>query len=171
MRRIADFAGKGLKWSQPSALRMEYELRAGDDLAAVLRFPSSFNSYAKAEGADGCWTFERVGFWRNKTVVRSCGSRDAIAVYRNSRWGSGGMLELADGRKFPASANFWHTELEIKNEKGEPVLRVRSGGLVRLSATVEAQPEVTAPNGFPWLVMLCCYLLVMMKKDAAAAAM
>ena len=171
MRRIAEFVGLEFKWSQPKALRLEYELRAGDELVAVLRFPSSFNSDARAESADGCWTFERVGFWRNKTVVRPCGSQAAIAVFKNSRWGSGGTLELAGGRQFPASTNFWHTELEIRNDTGDLLLRVRSSGLVRLSATVEIHPEVAGQTGLPWLVMLGCYLLVMMKKEAAAAAM
>ena len=170
MKRIEEFEGLELEWSQPSAFKMEYELRAGDELAAVLRFPSSFNSYATAEGADGCWTFERVGFWRNKTVVRPCGSQAAIAVFRTSRWGSGGTLELPGGRRYPASTNFWHTELEIRNEMGELLLRVRSGGIVRLSATVEIHPRTACQTGVPWLVMLGCYLLVMMKKDAAVAA-
>ena len=43
---------------------MEYELRAGDMLAATLRFRSSFGSFATAEDGDGCWTFKRVGFWQ-----------------------------------------------------------------------------------------------------------
>ena len=169
MRRIAELAGLGLKWSQPSALNREYELRAGDELAAVLRFPSSFTSYARAEGADGCWTFERTGFWRNKIVVRPCGSQAAVAVFKNSRRGSGGTLELPGGRKLPASANFWHTELEIRDDAGVLLLQVRGAGLVRLSASVVIQPEVAGQEGLPWLVMLGCYLLVMMKKDAAAA--
>ena len=170
MRRIAELAGRELKWSQPSALRKEYELRAGDELAAVLRFPSSFSSQATAESADGCWTFERVGFWRNKTVVRACGKQTPLAVFKNSRWGSGGTLELPGGRRYPASANFWHTELEIRNEAGESLLSLWSGGVVHLSATVAVHAGAARLPEVPWLVMLSCYLLVMMKADAALAA-
>jgi hypothetical protein len=170
VRRIAEIAGRELKWSQPSALRMEYELHAGDELAAVLRFPSSFNSHATAESADGCWTFERVGFWRNKTVVRACGKQPPLAVFKNSRWGSGGTLELPGGRRYPATTNFWHTDLEIRNERGESLFQLWSGGILRLSATTIVHPRAARLPEAPWLVMLGCYLLVMMKVDAAAAA-
>ena len=170
MRRIAELAGRELRWTQPSALRKEYELRAGDELVAVLRFPSSFSSQAKAESAEGCWTFERVGFWRNKTVIRACGKQIPLAVFKNSRWGSGGTLELSDGRSYPASTNFWHTELEIRNEADELLLSLRSGGVARLSATVAIHIGAARLPEVPWLVMLGCYLLVMMKADAALAA-
>jgi len=170
VRRIAEIAGQELKWSQPSALRMEYELRARDELAAVLRFLSSFSSHATAESADGCWTFERVGFWRNKTVVRACGKQPALAVFKNSRWGSGGTLELLGGRRYPATTNFWHTDLEIRNEIGESLFQLWSGGVLRLSATTIVHPRAARLPEAPWLVLLGCYLLVMMKVDAAAAA-
>jgi len=149
---------------------MEYELRAGDELAAVLRFPSSFGSYAKAESADGCWTFERVGLWRNKTVVRACGGKTDLAVFHNSRWGSGGTLNLPGGQKYLASTNFLHTDLEIRDEVGEPLLQLWSGGVVRLSASSLIHPAAGRLTSAPWLVMLGCYLLVMMKVDAITAA-
>ncbi|HEY0722558.1 MAG TPA: hypothetical protein VGD41_00915, partial [Pyrinomonadaceae bacterium] len=64
MRKIADVVGQELEWVQPSVFKMQYELRAGDELAATLRFRSSFGSLATGESADGCWTFKRIGFWQ-----------------------------------------------------------------------------------------------------------
>ena len=56
MRRIAELVGQSLKWKQPSALKMNYELRTGDgELAALLHFRSSFGSFATAETTDDCW--------------------------------------------------------------------------------------------------------------------
>jgi hypothetical protein len=150
---------------------MEYELRTGDELAAVLRFPSSFGSYAKAESADGCWTFERVGLWRNKTVVRACDAKTDIAVFNNSKWGSGGTLNLSGGQKYLASTNFLHTDLDIRNEVGESLIRLQSSGVVRLSASVVVHPRAGRLPYAPWLMILGCYLLVMMKADVALAAM
>lgn len=171
MRRLADFAGKELKWSQPIALRMEYELRAGDELAALLRFPSSFSSYAKAEGADGCWTFERVGFWRNKTVVRTCKDNNIVALFKESRWSNGGTIELHSGQKYQTRANRWNTDYEILNEKGEQVLRLSSGGVVRLSAAMIVSPGAARLPEVSWMVMLCFYQLIMMEVDESVAAL
>ena len=55
-------SGQTLKWLQPNWLKMEYELHAGEEVVATLRFRSSFGTLATAQSADGCWTFKRVGF-------------------------------------------------------------------------------------------------------------
>ena len=46
MKKIPEVIGQELKWVQPSAWKMEYELRAGDELIATLRFRTSFGSFA-----------------------------------------------------------------------------------------------------------------------------
>jgi len=96
-----------LKWVQPSAWKMQYELRTGDELIATLRFRSSFGSFATAESEDGCWTFKRVGFWRTRATIRGCESETNIAMFKNNTWSGGGALELPDGRKVLATTNFW----------------------------------------------------------------
>ena len=90
---------------------MEYELRTeGGEPAATLRFRSSFGSFATAEGADICWTFKRIGFFQTQVTIRACGSDDDIAHFKNNTWTSGGTLDLADGRTFQATTNFWQTK-------------------------------------------------------------
>ena len=90
MRRIAELVGQSLKWEQPSALKMNYELRKGDgELAALLHFRSSFGSFATTETADGCWTFKRIGFFQTKVTIRACGSDHDIAIFKKQyveRW-------------------------------------------------------------------------------------
>ena len=171
MRRIADLYGQRLKWEQPSALKMAYEMRTADgELAATLRFRSSFGSFATAESADGCWTFKRVGFWQTKVTVRPCGSDDDIAVFKNNTWSGGGTLELSDGRTFQATTNFWQSKFGFETEAGEKLIQFETGGLLRLSATVEIQASAVTIDELPLMVMLGCYLIVMMQSDTAAAA-
>ncbi len=57
MTKLAELVGHELKWIQPHALKMQYELHTGDIVVATLRFRSSFGSYAVATSADGSWTF------------------------------------------------------------------------------------------------------------------
>lgn len=169
VRRITELAGRELKWAQPHAFRMEYELRAGEEIVAVLRFRSSFGTHARAESADGCWTFERVGFWRDKTVVRAGSTKTVLAVFKSNKWDTGGTLELPGGRRFYTRANFWQTEYEIRDHTGEPLLRLFRGGVIHLSAAVAVHPSVARWPELPWLVMLGWYLMVMMEVDAASA--
>jgi hypothetical protein len=85
--RMADVArDSALRWSQPSAMKMEYELRSGDECVARLKFRSSFGSYATAESNEGHWTFKRVGFWQTKVTIRARDSDADLAVFKNNTW-------------------------------------------------------------------------------------
>ena len=170
MTKIAEVIGRELKWAQPSAWKMEYELRADDELIATLRFRSSFGSFATAESADGCWTFKRVGFWHTRVTIRGCGSDVDIAAFKNNTWSGGGTLEFSDGRKMLATTNLWQTNFEFKTEAGETLVRFNIGGLVHLSATVEIDPGASGLPELPLIVMLGWYLAVMMYMDSAASA-
>jgi hypothetical protein len=168
MKKMAELVGQELKWVQPSALKMNYELRAGEETAATLRFRSSLGSLATAESADGCWSFKRVGFFQTHVTIRQCGSEEDIAVFRNNTWRGGGTLEFPNGSKIPATTNFWQTKLEFQNEVGDPLIRFQQGGLLHLSATVEVLPEAVRLADLPVLGILGWYLIVMMNMDAAA---
>src|SRR5262249_40915765 len=154
-----------------SALKMEYELRTGDgEVAATLRFRSSFGSFATADSADGCWTFKRVGFWRTRVTVRTCGSDDDIAIFRNNTWSDGGTLELSNGKTFQATTNSWQTKFRFETEAGEKLIEFEIRGLLHLTATVKIQPSSLTVDELPLMVMLGLYLIVMMHIDATTAA-
>ena len=171
MMKLADLIGQELKWVQPHALKMEYELRAGDAVAATLRFRSSLGSFATAASADGSWTFKRVGFWQTKATVRASGAETDLAVFKNNTWSGGGTLELPDGRKYPANTNFWSTQYEFKTETGEALISYRNiGGLLHMSAAVEIYPAAKDIAEMPWMVLLGWYLTLMLHRDAGAAA-
>lgn len=169
MKKAADLIDCELKWTQPGAFKMRYEMYAGEELAATLNFRSSFGSFATGASADGCWTFKRTGFCQTRVTLRPCEVETDIALFRNNTWSGGGTLELPDGRKLLATTNLWQTNLEFKTESGETLLRFKSGGLIHLSARVEIQRQAIELAELPWLVMLGWYLIVMMHMDSAAA--
>jgi hypothetical protein len=170
MKRLADLINRELKWTQPGALKMHYELHAGDELAATLRFRSAFGTLATGESADGCWTFKRAGFFQTRATIRVCGEETNVAVFKNNTWSGGGTLELPGGRQVFATTNLWQTNLEFNTESGEALLRFKSAGLIHLSAQVEIQQAAIELAELPWMVMLGWYLIVMMNMDSAASA-
>ena len=171
MKRIAELVARELKWVQPHTFKMEYELHVEDELAATLRFRSSFGSLATAESADGCWTFKRVGFWQTRVTIRACGTDTDIAIFKNNTWSGGGTLEFPDGRKFRANTNFWLTRYGFNTEADEALFGYRNiGGMLHLSAAVDIQPRAAHIPEIPWMVMLGWYLTAMIHMDSAAAA-
>jgi hypothetical protein len=170
MRSISTAANQPLKWVQPSAFRMEYELQAGEEVLASLVFRSSFGTLATTETADGCWTFKRVGFWQTRLTVRSCGEEQDLAVFKNNTWSGGGTLEFPDGRVFRATTNFWQTRLEFHNAAEEILVAFHSGGFFHLSADVEVTTVGATLPELPLLLSLGLYLIIMMQQDSAAGA-
>jgi hypothetical protein len=166
-RRVADLAGRDLRWIKSDG----YELRDGDDVVARLRFRSTWGTLARAESADGCWTFKRVGFLQTRVTIRKCESEDEIAVFKNSSWTGGGTLEFPDGRRLTADTSCWMTKFAFSTEAGEPLVRfTKIFGLLKLSSTVEMLPAAATESAPPWLVMLGWYLTVQMHNDTAASA-
>lgn len=169
MKKFAEVAGRQLEWSQPSAFQMHYELRAGDDRVATLRFRSSFGSFATAESAEGCWTFKRVGFWATRVTIRECGSDAEIGTFRNNTWKGGGTLELPGGRSLLATTNVWQTKLAFQDEAGAALIQYKRSGVVHLSAIVEIEPVAASIPELPFIVALGWYVTVMMNMDSGAA--
>jgi hypothetical protein len=170
MKHLSEVRDRELKWIQPQALKQEFELRAGDEVVATLRFKSSFGSLATAESADGCWTFKRVGFWHPRVTIRVCGDDTDIAVFKNRTWNNGGTLEFPDGRRYLADLNFWATRYELTTETDEVLLRYTSiGGFAHFSAKVDVLPDFARQSEMPWLIMLGWYLRILVSQDSAAA--
>ena len=171
MMKIASLVGRELKWSQPKARKKEFELHAGDELAATLRFESILGSLATAESGDGCWTFKRVGFFRTHLSIRHCDDdTHDIAVFRNKTWESGGTLEMAGGSTFLASTNFWDTKLTFSTESKEPLVVFKTDGMIHLSAEVEIMPKAATLPELPLMMILGWYLAIAMMNDAMGGA-
>ena len=168
MKKTADLVKHKLRWVQPHALKMVYELRADDDVVATLRFRGwwgkflTSRSLATAESADGCWTFKRIGACQRAATVRVSGGKQDLAVFKRNSWASSGALELADGRKYPVRVSLFEaqTQYEFQDEQGSPLIRVQGGGFIYLNADVEILPTAFTLPELPWLVMFGWYLVV-----------
>ena len=167
--KIVELIGQELGWVQPRALKMEYELRIGDMVAATLHFRSSFGSFATATSTEGSWTFKRIGFWQTRATIRASGAETDLAFFRNISWSGGGTLEFPDGRKYPANTNFWATQYEFKTEAGESLIRYKKiAAMLHLTCQVEISELARNVAELPWMVSLGWYLTVMMQMDSAA---
>ena len=158
-----------LKWTQPRALRSEYELHAGSELVGLLKFRSSFGTLATGQMADGTWTFKRVGFWRQALTIRAAGSDTDLTTFHNNTWSAGGWLELPDGRRVLATNNTWQTRYEWSLETGKVLFRFKMGGVFRQRADVEVLAAGAAMPELSMLLLVSWYLAVMLARESAAA--
>jgi hypothetical protein len=167
---IPDVVGHLLDWEQPQFFKAEYDLKRNADVIGTLKFRSQFGSLATARFADGCWTFKRLGFLNTRVSIKVCDSEADIAIFRNSAWSGGGLLDFPDGRQLTANTNFWHTRFEFSGTEGQPLIRYHTKNRLRLSGQMEILPAAQEVPETPWLAMLGWYLAVMIHRDDSASS-
>lgn len=104
MRAISEIGATTLVWLQPTGLEQlpAYELRAGPDLVASLRFASDTLLAAPADGetANGRWTFAREQRLRPQVVVSRSDSGEEIGRFTYGFLSDAGVLSLAKGPSY-----------------------------------------------------------------------
>ena len=159
-----------LMWKQTGFGARDFELRAGDDLVAQLYWPKLLSDLAVAECAAGTWHIDRLGFFRQRTVVTLPGSDLEIASFEPD-WLGDGDLVLADGRVFQwyqtkTLCNSW----ALVSPDGSLLFEVHEGmrwfkheADVVLHVAVDAMPEL------PLLILVAWYLGYTKLQDVAGA--
>ena len=164
MLKLAELIGYDLRWVRRVALTMEYELRAGEMLAAALHIRGFLRSFATAESADGGWTFEQHGFWKHTVTIRISGTETDLAVFKTPDFVVG-TLELTEGRQYYYQKNNRQSAFEL--ETGEALISYRNiGGILYRESQVEIHPLAKDVPEMPWMVPLGWHLIMLEDKYA-----
>jgi hypothetical protein len=176
VRPIREIAEQTARWTQPKALAREYELRAGNEVVATLRWQKTLGSLALAESADGAWTFKRSGFLSPRITVRRPDSEADVGVFKPG-WRGEGMLRLLEGRGYQwLNTSFWHSEWAFADEAGKPLVHFKTEfepaavfAIFKHAAEVTFEPSAFSVLDLSLLTLLGWYLMVLMSEDAAGA--
>jgi hypothetical protein len=164
MMKLGELTGQKLKWVQPHAFKLEYELHAGDKIAATLRYPRFFDTFAIATSADGTWTFKGGDFRQPTVSIRAFGAETDLAVFKCNLWAASGTLELPDGRKYRGQLTQRGHEYSLKSEKGEMLVTYRKMipilEVLHMSADTRIHDPAKDMVEIPWLVMLGWHLVL-----------
>lgn len=171
MRKLTG-SDTNLKWVQPSAKRLDFDLRAGDEVLATLSWEKMFGTLATARTAETTWTFKRVGFFNARVTVRSPGSDADIAVFKPS-WGYGGTLEVRGQAYTWKKLDFWGNKWGFVWHDGNVLLTFKYDigldRLFRVEASVELTPGSVSTNAdMPLLATLGWYIMILMHNDSTA---
>lgn len=174
MLSIRAFPSQPLEWRQPSRLHHSYELWAGAELVASLRWSKVVGSLALGEAAEGAWTLKRTGFLNPRVTLRVHGAEANLAVF-SPGWRGAGVLEYVDDHKYQwAGVTFWGSEwvftspfgAELVHVRPEtPPLREAGEGRALVVAYTRFEPAAATDPHLPQLVLLGWYLLVLMAED------
>lgn len=171
MNVISEANCRELKWIQPRAMKRAYELQSGKDILGRLQLETISGSLAKAESADGRWTFKRTGFFSPQITIRALGSDSNLAVF-SPNWKGGGLLTFSDGTRLQwESDGFWRSRWAFALETGERLVEFEPVvSFLKTSAAVKVTRAGLAKSCFSLLILLGWYLMVLRADDDAGAA-
>lgn len=121
MRDLASVDSSSLRWLRADQERNEFDLAAGDDVVATLRWKSVVGSLAHAETSKDHWTLKRAGFLNPTVVVREEGTnKDVGRLLAHGTHGSWMPVagERLDWHRMSLLIPGWR----FQNTKGEVVL-------------------------------------------------
>jgi hypothetical protein len=172
MKTIREVGKSTLELKQSSTFKNACEIRSHSNILGRLSWEKASDTRANADSAEGCWTFERTGFFTTKIVVRDLGQDTEKAVF-TCHWRGSDTLNFADGRTYQwVWNNGWGTAGAFTTTEGEPLVQfLAGGGLFSQTVRVElATAALELPD--PILLVLLgwyWYMLLMYQQDLIIA--
>jgi hypothetical protein len=150
-----------------------FELRAGEESIASLRFCDPAGLAAVGESKAGAWILVDEGLLRPRIIVRSLPDDTAVAVYRPRPLGHTGTLAFLDGREFHwRRLGFLATSYRFEGTDGSPVVAIglesrRSWlfGPREFRGLVAIEPRTTSIGELLPLLLLSWYLVVLQQAN------
>jgi hypothetical protein len=165
MATASELIGAQLQWTQPVALKREFELLSNSQVVVKLVFRGSFDSLAVAESQEGSWTFQRTWAWITRVHVRIYDTEDDIAVFRPHILRGGGVIYLGQGRQLMVRSNYRESEYKVETLQHEPLIHFKTTGAIHLSAQFEVLPSAAQYSELPWLISFSWYLWLLSSME------
>lgn len=148
-----------LVWSQPRALRRQYQLRRGRDLVGELRFPGLFTARATATVEHQLWDIRAEGFYQSAVHVARAGATDAELTFTRDPIRSGGLLDFRGHPPLRIRIGTLRRRVLVRTPDREAVMRIGYRGLLRMRGEVRFGPRQTS-HDFRLLAVIGWYLVV-----------
>ncbi len=171
MRTIHAIGQPELIWTQPPKHKREYELRAGAEVVATLRWENNHSQVVAGEAAEGRWTFRRWGLLHQYGEARLSESEFEIARFQ-PHWRGGGTLAFPDGQRFGlCPTSFWNAEWAWTTANNDILLRIkRESYRPQPKGRVDLLPGASDLPELSLLILFGWYLAILTANDATAAS-
>ena len=177
MKAIREAAGQDLQWRGNKVglfAEEEFELRAGDEILALLHAREKGADWTRGEAADGRWALQSRNIGSGEVlVITEPDSQAEIAVVKRGRkhglfQRDNDYLAFSDGRIVMwKKVSQWHDEWDWVDSNGGPLMHFQRGHHVVIESLAFALPELSL------LVIVGWYLMILQeeaKKKAAVTA-
>lgn len=167
MKSIRSLAGTTMQCIQPSMWKLEFEIRAGEEVVGTIRFPSVLNRKAEAESADGRWIIEDKGIFRQKLFVSRADDQQPIADHVFTPFGQN-VIRLSATRILRFKRDFWKREYSLTTDMNMPLLKLKEHLRLKGEFEIIVDRRAETTEEFPWLFFLVVYIAISNRRRRRA---
>jgi hypothetical protein len=164
---LAEIGNRELAWVESAAGNWAYDLRAGDERIASMRFETESGSRARGEIDGRRLLFECPEALHPQISIYEEGCAEPLATF-TQRWNGGGLVQFRDGTRYCwNSSHIWSTTYCFRREGEKASVCVsqevpsRKGSHVTVCSGAAILPET------PVLVMLGWFLETLLFERLA----
>jgi hypothetical protein len=173
MKEIRDAVGQDLQWSGKKEgffAKDEFELRAGNEILAILHARERGTDWICGEAADGRWALQTHNIGPGELlVITELESQTTIAVVKRGRKQGlfkrdNDYLEFSDGRIVTwKKASMWHDERDWVDGEERPLIHFQRGHHVMIEPFARSFPELS-------LLIIVGWQLMQLQEEARTKA-
>lgn len=168
MYPLTHYIGETLIFYQPSFKKREYELRALDEVLAMLAFPKLLGNRAVVEIYDQKFEIKQPSFWRTEFGVYKFGYQMPFAKFVANFWKTKGTIELPKGARLNCKSGKLRKPFEIYSSQGELLIAYQN--MLSFKGKTEAviHQNFELLEKYPWIILLGFYVILLYKRARAA---
>jgi len=170
MRKISDYIGNELLIFQKSIWKREFELRSGDEVIALMYYPTFFGDRTELSIQNEVFEFFRPRFFSREVAVRKKGYENPFARFTTNFFGRKGALELPMGIKPNMKFGIFKKQTEIYLGENDLLVTILSQFSVKRRSEVVIAKRSELIDEYPWIIMLGFYLSQVRKRSSAVGS-
>lgn len=170
MKRISEYIGSSLYFTQKTILKREFELVAEGESIAKMYYPKFLSTAAIVEGLDQKYEIKPINFWATSVGIFKQGYQMPFAKYDNtSFWGMKGEIILPRGEKLRLKFGSFRKSCEVFNSYEELIITFKNKFSLKEKNIINIEKRSELVDDNPWIIFLVFYKILQQNKNSGAA--
>lgn len=170
MKKLSEYIGRPLFFTQKSFLKREFEFIAEEEMVAKMYYPKFLSTAAIVEGLDQKYEIKPTNFWATSVGIFKQGYQMPFSEYVNtSFWGMKGEITMPRGEKLKLKFGSFRRSCEVYSQYDDFLISFKNKFSLKEKniVTIEKRSDLIDEN--PWIVFLTFYKILQQNRNSGAA--
>lgn len=170
MKKLSEYIGRPLYFTQKSILKREFELVAEGEMIAKMYYPKFLSTAAAIEGLDQKYEIKPTNFWATSVGIFKQDYQMPFSEYVNtSFWGMKGEITMPRGEKLKLKFGSFRRSCEVFNSYDELIITFKNKFSLKEKNIINIEKRADLIDENPWIIFLVFYKILQQNRNSGAA--